>query len=227
MPIKAHPYIAREGWSWLLATVIAGVALHAVFGIAGSLAAGALAGILLFLFRDPTSLPPAFPLGMVGPVHGKVTWVGAIHDPWLDRAASVIVTRMALFDVHSIYSPIEGKLNKQWTQRLAEVAGEGVKRKAVAFWFRTDEGDDITVAVSRGHWGGRISFRCHAGERIGHGRRIGFAPLGSVVSVYAAENTRVEISPDDRVIGGSTVIASLVHDWDVSAIPDNRSTDPL
>jgi phosphatidylserine decarboxylase len=130
---------------------------------------------------------------------------------------------MSLFDLHSIYCPIEGKLMGYWSMGMQAGSPGGAGNKAAAFWIRTDEGDDITVAIARSFFGGPISFSYHTGERVGHGRRIGFAMLGSIVSVYAAENTRVEVVVGQRVAGADTVVATLTHDQAVTAISPEGS----
>ena len=218
MPAPQQPYIAREGWTVLGVTAVVAVLLHALLGISASLPALVGLVVLGFMFRDPPRDPPALPLALVCPVDGRIGNVHIDTDPWLEREAATIAVTMGLREVHSIYAPTEGKVVEQWTHPRGLAADDSRYRDTVAYWLRTDEGDDVVLEVARGPWGGAIRFPYQPGERVGQGRRIGFALLGCRVRVYAPVGTRIDVRGGESALAALTVMATLVHETAVSAI---------
>lgn len=199
-----YPLIAREGAMWVvLLAVIAGV-LQYLFGwLATPLWLAAIVG--LFLYRDPARRVPAAPLGVVCPVDGEVGAVEEVDCPYLQQPAVRILLRNMFFDVHSVHSPMEGKLLQEWFSSAGDSRGH-------AQWIQSDEGDDIVLVMAT-----RLKMlrpRCYAqpGERIGQGQRCGYLHFGGVVEVWVPSKTRIAVKPGDRVVAGSDIIANLVHE---------------
>lgn len=222
VPSMQHPVVAREGRRALFVTAAAGIALYAAFGVSAAAPAIPLFLFLLYWYRDPHRDSPSLPLAIMAPVDGRVSTSRTGHDPWLGRDDSCIVAiRMGPLDVHSVFSPAEGKLIEQWSKpRHGEPEAVG---SVLAYHVQTDEGDDVVFAFSRGSIGGPLRIYYQAGERVGHGRRIGYAALGCTVTVYAPPGSRLDTGEGTRVEAAATVIATLVHETPVSAIRDDRS----
>lgn len=218
VPSVQHPLIAREGGVALIVTSIVGIALYVLFGAGGCAPALLALLFLCFHFRDPHRDSPSLPLALVAPVDGMVTHAGALYDPWLGREAAAVSVVMGLFDVHSMFSPLEGKIVEQWSKPRHLEDPTAVPKHAVAYLVQTDEGDEVIMEIARGRLGGALRFYYQPGERIGHGRRIGYAPLGCRITTYAANGTRVESSAGMRVAAATSVMATLVHNTSVSAI---------
>lgn len=217
-----HPLVAHEGRLAILITIILGLSTYLWFGFVGAVPAIAATGFLLLFFRDPTRTPHLTPLAIVAPVNGRVTRVEAGFDPWLGREASLVSVRMGLFDVHSMFSPMEGKIIEQWSAARHARDEDALPRRAVAYQIQTDEGDDIVFEIARGQIGGVIRFYYQPGERIGHGRRIGFARMGCRVTLYAARESRIDCGVGDRVEAAVDTLMTLVHDTPVTALPDEE-----
>ena len=218
VPSAQHPLIAREGRVALIVTSIAGITLYVLFG-AGACTPALLALLFLcFYFRDPHRDSPSLPLALVAPVDGMVTHAGALYDPWLGREAAAVSIVMGLLDVHSMFSPLEGKIIEQWSEPRHLENPTAVPNHVVAYLVRTDEGDEVTMEIARGRLGGVLRFYYQPGERIGHGRRIGYATLGCRITTYAACGSWVESSAGARVAAATSVVATLVHEKPVSAL---------
>ncbi len=171
----------------------------------------------IYLFRDPVRSIPSAPLALVCPVQGRVRHVAEMHDPWLDRPAIRIRISMSWFDVYSIRSVTEGKVKEQWHHDLRN-GEKDVFQHAV--WVQTDEGDDVVMVIhSHAPWAHkRLRLYLHTGERIGHGYRIGYMPLGGDFDVLIPVNVGLSVKAGQRVRSGATVLASMVHKKQVSAV---------
>lgn len=211
MPTKQYPLIAREGTAWLALVAGGAVALQAGLGIYAATPAWLLLALLFYMFRDPTQTPPSIPLAIVSPIHGRVKHLGTVYDPWLKRTAESIVAETGALDIHSIYAPIEGKIMEQWSSVPNAAPDDDNPPHSSAYWIRTDEDDDIVLVITRGAWGGRISFDYHPGERIGHGRRVGYANFGSSARLYLPQGSHYEVAAGDHVAAGSSIVGTLVH----------------
>ncbi len=194
--------IARQGWPFIGTASALALLVQLTAGGVWALPLWLAAGILAYLFRDPDrSIPPA-PLGVVSPVDGKVIAVRQGHDPYLQREALVVDLHMNRTGVYSARSPVEGKIMEIWVVR-----GEGRS----ALWVRTDEDDDVVLAIRvRGH---PLRPRCyvHIGERIGQGQRCGIVGFGGEISVFLPANSRLLVSAGNRLRAGSDLLARLVH----------------
>ena len=218
MPSARHAFIAREGWTALTVTVAAAFLLYAVLGVAGAAPAVMLFAVLVLFFRDPPRDPPSLPLALVCPLDGRVTAAGADHDPWLGRESVRVGLATGLFDVHSLFSPIEGKLVEQWTH--PKYPDENMVRmgNTLAYQIRTDEGDDVVLEIAQGPWRGAVRFPYQPGERVGHGRRVGYAPLGCRINVYAPVTSQVQVSTGEHTTAACTILAVMVHEHAVSSL---------
>src|SRR5699024_911408 len=86
-------------------------------------------------------------------------------------------------------------------------------------WIRTDEGDDILVAVSHGMTLGARPCQGSYGERVGQGRCCGTRRLARQVDVYMPVHSRVMVELHTRVYAGATVLGKLVHKQPVDSCP--------
>jgi len=68
---------------------------------------------------------------------------------------------------------------------------------------------------------GGVHIRLIRCERIGHGRRIGYADFGCTASLYLPAGSDYEISASDHVAAGSDVVGTLVH---LTRMASQRST---
>ncbi len=211
MPTKQYAIIAREGHGMLMVVAACAVVLQITLGAPAAIPAWLLLALLLYMFRDPTQTPPSLPLAVVSPIHGRIKSVGSAHDPWLKREAQSIVFETGVFDVRSIYAPVEGKIMEQWSSVPNPAPDDDDPLHSCTYWIRTDEGDDIVLVITRAPWGGSISFGYNPGERVGHGRRVGFANFGCSARLYLPAGSRFDVAAGDKVSAGSSVVGTLVH----------------
>jgi phosphatidylserine decarboxylase len=209
------PLIAREGWLHIAMAVLAAALVQYFAGGWWALPLWLFAVFNLQFFRDPPRVIPAEPLAVVSPADGKVVFVGEVRDPYLDREAIKISIFMNVFNVHSNWSPVEGKVMERWyhpgsfINAVLDKASEENERNAI--WVRTDEGDDVVTVQVAGLIARRILCYAQPGERLGHGERYGFIRFGSRLDVYVPSNSRVTATLGTSIRAGSDIVAYLVH----------------
>jgi len=183
----------------------------------------AIAVLLLYVFRDPRREIPALPLAIVSPVDGRVQTVSVMRDPYLGRDAIRITLHMPWWGPYVTRSPTEGKICHQWylprglhggdlKADAAAIAADAAPREArYAMMVRTDERDEVTLAL-RGPWiAQRLLCLMRPGQRIGQGQRFGLLRFAGKVDVYVPAGSRVAVEPGGKVRAGSDIIATLVH----------------
>ncbi len=209
--------IAREGWLPITGFGLVALALTLLYGPVWALPGWLPFALLLSIYRYPKRDVPALPLAVVSPVDGRVVMARQVQDPWLDRPALCISIRMKAPGITPIRSPTEGKVMEFWTQSSTclsarrESDGPNAPVSCYALWVRTDEGDDIVMAVSASRVLSRFKSDVAPGERIGQGHRNGFVYLGSQVDMLLPEGTRAHVIEGQRTLAGCGVIATLVH----------------
>lgn len=207
MATNANPLIARQGWPLIgLLLILAGAAKVFV----GWTTAAVLLVLMLavtFVFRDPRRVIPPAPLAIVSPTSGRVTAIKEVTDPWLERKARRCSIRMSLLDVHSLRSPIEGKVMDQWSSEPEE---PGIRRR-YTYWIRTDENDDVILSLALGLSAVLVKLTMQCGDRIGQGQPCGFLYFAGLVELYLPEHTRLQVREGDRIDSGTAVIGKLVH----------------
>lgn len=197
--------IVREGRIPVFGVLAVALALTASEGIWVAAPVWMLSALLSFLFRELPRSAPASPLAVLSPVDGRIVSVDDCRDPYCERPARCIRIVQDAAGPYGLYAPIEGKLLKVWRGALA-----GESHQA-ALWVQTDELDDIVVAVRRPRLPGYLRCRVHAGERVGHGSRCGFAGFGRFLDVYLPVRSRIEAAPGERLRAGQ-VVGRLLRD---------------
>lgn len=205
--------IAREGKPLIVALVVIAIIVQWSGLVLLSVLPALLALILLFVLRDPERKIPAVPLAIVSPGDGVVASVATVHDGFLNREALRIIIHRQLLGVNVMRVPTEGKIIQQWSDPNPgndESSFEDGGRYAM--WIQTDEKDDV-VFVHGGFPSTLIKPNCyvHIGERAGQGERCGLAPFGKYIEVYLPVGSKPDVKEGDRLVSGSTIIATLRH----------------
>ncbi|MEQ8496246.1 MAG: hypothetical protein RLW42_18695 [Gammaproteobacteria bacterium] len=218
VPSTKHPPIAVEGRTVFVGALVIVLLLVGLLGTPVLLAGVPLVALVGWFYRDPHRDSPSLPLALVAPSDGMVVAAGPTFDPWCGRDAECVSVQAGLLDVHTLFSPIEGKIVEQWSRPRHPSPWPTTRRPRIAYLVRTDEGDEVVLEIARGVVPGPVHFGYQPGERIGHGRRIGFMPAGGILTVYAPQPSRVEVDAGSRVSGASSVLMTLIHEQAVSAV---------
>lgn len=207
-----HPLIAREGWPFLGASVLAAVVATWAAGW-WSAPLWVAAVFVMQFFRDPPRTVPGGTDTVLAPADGRVVAVEPARDPYLDRDATKISIFMNVFNVHSNRSPVDGQVKKRWYNRgqfvNAALDKASLENERNALWFRTLGGEDVTCVQVAGLVARRILCYAGEGDLLRRGERFGFIRFGSRVDVYLPRGATLRASLGDKVYATSTIIAIL------------------
>ena len=106
-----HPILAREGWPYIGAAVVAAILVAVFFGFAWSLPVWLIAIFIIQFFRDP---PRAVPRAQCRAVagDGRVVRVQKTIDPYTQAETLLVSVFMNVFNVHSNRSPVDGTIER-------------------------------------------------------------------------------------------------------------------
>ena len=208
MAADRYFYVAREGWPFVLAAGLAAFLVQYYAGPRWAVPLWVAAVFLAYLFREPERFVPGGALAVLSPADGVVTAVAQTRDPYLDRDATLIKVGMNRLGAYAMRSPVEGTVMQHWGE---PVTGKSSPADGHGIWLRTDEGDNVVLALDSGRRLLRARCAAQLGERIGQGHRCGFVPFGSRVAVFLPVNTRMDVMPGQRVKAGVDTLARLVH----------------
>ncbi len=208
-----HPVIAREGWPFLVWTVV--VAAGVAWGAGGWWSVPVWLAVLFMLqfFRDPGRQVPGDERTVVSPADGRIVAVEATRDPYLARDAIKISVFMNVFNVHSNRSPVDGEVRQAWSHPgkffNAALDKASLENERNALWLRSVSGADVTCVQVAGLVARRVLCYVKAGDRLARGDRFGFIRFGSRVDVYLPPSAGIKAALGDKVRGGSSILAVL------------------
>jgi phosphatidylserine decarboxylase len=215
-PAYPHPIIAREGWPFLAAAVVAALLVGYVAGAGWSLPLWLAAAFVLQFFRDPPRAVPEDARAVVSAADGRVVAVAKARDPWLERDALKISVFMNVFNVHSNRAPVEGTVRQRWYHagRFLNAALDkaSLENESNALWLRTRSGADVTCVQIAGLIARRILCYVEAGAQLSRGERFGFIRFGSRVDLYLPADAQAVAAIGDKVYAAESVLARLPGD---------------
>lgn len=204
MQRKTLLHIVPEGWLVLAGLLAVLVIVNAWLGVVAGLPVAALIVIGAAYFRDAPRDVPAEPLAVIAPMDGVIRHRRECYDPYLDREAIKLSIEIDVFGAYLMRSPVEGT--------VLELPGDVVAAQGgTASWIRTDEGDELILAVRDGALFGQQPCRSGYGERVGQGRCCGNRRLARRIDLFLPMNSRVEVELGQHVRAGACVLAKLVH----------------
>lgn len=197
-------HIAREGWPLILLVAAGGTAAYTFWAWWAMLPFFLVVAWLVVFFHDGDRYAPAEPLVVVAPVDGRVTHRRECYDPFLDREAVRVSIRVNRLGQYFLRAPVEGTVLELAPDVWPEFEG-------TASWIRTDEEDDMVIAVSEGAMFGARPCQARYGERVGQGRRCGVRRLAHCMDLYLPTNTRLEVEVGEKVLAGCNALATLIR----------------
>ena len=208
-----HPIIAREGWPFVLASL--------VFAVLASWLEWTIVAVILWVavvfvvqfFRDPARTPPAGEDLITSPADGRIVVVGRATDPITGRESLKISVFMNVFNVHSNRSPIQGHVKQvqyfagSFLNAAVDKASEQNERNAIV--IDDAKGRSLTCIQIAGLIARRILCYVKPGDTVMRGQRFGFIRFGSRVDVYLPTDAVVNVAPGDKVHATTSILATL------------------
>lgn len=211
-----HPLIAREGWPFVSAAVIAAALVGWLAGGWWAAPLWLLALFVLQFFRDPPREIPDDPRAVLSAADGRVVAVEKARDPWLERDALKVSVFMNVFNVHSNRSPVDAVVRRRWVHAgsfvNASLDKASLENERCALWLRTPGGQDVTCVQIAGLVARRILCYVDAGRDLARGERYGFIRFGSRVDLYLPLDAELTAALGDKVYAAESVLARLKQD---------------
>ena len=207
-----HPIIAREGWPYLAASLVAAILVTWLFGW-WSIPFWIVYFFILQFFRDPPREIPEGANLVLCPADGRVLLVGNMRDPYRNVEALKVSVFMNVFNVHSNRSPVDAEVkdvvyNKGlFVNASFDKASSDNERNALI--LRMDDGTELACVQIAGLIARRILCYSKPGDRLARGERYGFIRFGSRVDLYLPLGSKPRVAVGDKVKATTTVIAEL------------------
>jgi phosphatidylserine decarboxylase len=211
-----HPFIAKEGWPFILIAALVAFIVQVLFGPAIAFPFGVIFLFVLQFFRDPPRMIAGIGDGsksVVAPADGRVVAVEETEDVYLKRRALKVSVFMNVFNVHSNRSPVDGVVEQVWYNPgsfvNAALDKASVENERCAMHLKTPGRQDVTCVQVAGLVARRILNYMEAGMSLERGQRYGFIRFGSRVDVYLPLDAQVRVSIGEKVYASSTLLAEL------------------
>jgi len=202
--------LAPEGRLFVIGTAwMAVITLLLGYTLPGAILVS-LAIALMLVFRDFARTMPPAALGLVAPADGVVTAVEAAVDPFTLQPAHRLTIRQHTFGEFNLHAPQEGRIVKRvWTEKQAGNSPNPQLSGQLGLAFETDEGQAFTLAYALGTGPRFVRIAAITGNRVGRGKRLGFAGFGHVVTLWVPQQARISARAGQRVRAGADLIGEL------------------
>jgi len=161
--------------------------------------------IFCYFIRDFYRKIPPIPLASISPVDGVITSIIETKNPFSNQQVCCYTIQQSHWGEFNLHCPTEGKVERLWVREPDNI------KKALVFWVRTDEQDDVMVHVELNTKMQHASTTLHPGERVGQGHRCGFVAVGCTVNVYLPENVQQIAAIGDKVTAGKNILTQFIH----------------
>jgi phosphatidylserine decarboxylase len=172
-----------------------------------------LAGFFLFFFRDPDRAVTDSPAVVLSPADGRVMVAGPVTQQSVPagdwQQISIFLSPM---DVHVNRIPVGGRVTKvqyhpgRFLPAFKPEAGDLNEYTEVAI---DHFGQTIVFRQIVGILARRIVCRAREGDVVKAGDRFGVMKFGSRMDIFLPATATIRVKPDDKVVAGLTVIATL------------------
>lgn len=213
MSVYPHPILAREGWFFIAATLLASLVVSYFFGWFWSMPVWLLFVFCVQFFRDPARVIPQGKKSVLSPADGRIVVIEPAIDPWLKRDCLKVSVFMNVFNVHSNRSPVDGEIIQRWYHPgkflNASLDKASLENERNALHIRTRDGLDITCVQVAGLVARRILCYADVGQQLSRGQRYGFIRFGSRVDLYLPLGADVKVGVGETVKASETILAEL------------------
>jgi len=204
---------APEGWPFILGAAALTIVVFALGGRYVTILPLILTLFMFYFFRDPDRTIPTDPDVFVAPADGTIIVINDAFEPeFLKKNTKKISIFMSPFNVHVNRSPANGTV-KQVVHRKGKFKAAYSEDAAqinenTSMVLDTSHGP-VLVRQIAGLIARRIVCRVKEGAELKQGERYGMIKFSSRVDIFLPENVSVEVSMDDSVKSGETVLARI------------------
>ena len=219
------PAIAREGYPFLIFSLIGVILLYAVSTMVHGywLIIWRTLSVIVFLFalftayffRDPDRIVPYDDTALLAPADGTIIDIREVEEPlYLKDKVKRVSIFMSPFNVHINRTPITGVIDfvhyhpGKFLSAFKEKASLDNESILVGFKAQMDS-RKIAVKLIAGLIARRIVFNKKEGDALRQGDRIGMIRFGSRAELFCPLSTEIRVKIGDKVNGGLTVMGVM------------------
>ena len=208
-----HPLIAREGWLYLVVSLL--LFFLAAWALPLWLSLLFL-GVFLFIlqfFRDPQRVVPQDAAAVLSPADGRVVVVQKDTNIYTQETCLKVSVFMNVFNVHANRVPCSGEIDQvvyipgNFLNAALDKASVENERNVVV--IRSREGHRVTCVQVAGLIARRILCYVKPGQKVEAGERYGFIRFGSRVDVYCPDSAIPQVAVGDKVKATETILVKL------------------
>jgi phosphatidylserine decarboxylase len=205
--------IDPAGYPFIGGALLAAIVVGSFAGWIYSAPLVILAGFFLFFFRDPDRAVTDSPAVVLSPADGRVMVAGPVAQqtvpPGNWQQISIFLSPM---DVHVNRIPVGGRITKvhyhpgRFLPAYKAEAGDLNEYTEVAI---DHFGQTVVFRQIVGILARRIVCRAREGDVVKAGDRFGVMKFGSRMDIFLPVTAEILVKPNEKVIAGITVIATL------------------
>jgi phosphatidylserine decarboxylase len=174
-----------------------------------------LAGLVVFFFRIPEREIERNENHILAPADGKIVVIKEVFEKeyFKDNRIQVSVF-MSPLNIHQNRAPIGGKVSYlkhypgAFYPAFVEKSSELNERCSTV--FKLNNGTEILTRQIAGTVARRICTYVNAGDKVEQGNEYGFIRFGSRVDLFLPLGTKIDVTMNEKTVGGKTVVATLV-----------------
>lgn len=208
-------YIAREGWPFVaIGGVFAAIGVALDWTILGWVGA-AFAAFSMYFFRNPVRHLPEGSNTIVSPADGRVVQVSeVVEGDFLNRPMRRVSIFMSPLNVHVNRVPLAGTVKgvRYYPGKffVASTDKASTENERNVMYVETMNGQPVVFTQIAGWLARRIICYIRPGDVVHQGDRCGLIRFGSRVDIFIPLEAQLEVSKNQIVTAGETVIGRLL-----------------
>ena len=154
---------------------------------------------------------------VVSPAHGKVDAIDNVNEPlFMGGECQRVSVFLSVFNVHVQNAPVSGKITffkyslGQFLNALKSESATHNENVLLGFETTAPPGVKVGVRLIAGVIARRIVPFVQQNEEVNRGDRISLIQFGSRADVYLPLTAKVKVKLGDHVVGGETIMATLI-----------------
>ena len=203
---------APEGYPFIGGFILIAAGVWVAFGPRAAIVPLVLVFFMFFFFRDPERTMPSAE-GFLSPADGRIISITPQYEGKHIKGETLKISIfMSPFNVHVNRAPCDGKvlnvLHTPGSFKAAFSPEAGEKNENTAMLMQCGS-HNVLVRQIAGFLARRTVNRATPGDVLKRGQKFGIIKFSSRLDVFLPSDVQVNVSIDDRVRAGESLLATL------------------